>query len=168
MRKYLGKTAGVPAVNVFAVFRERRVPAGAPGKVFAGITITLDNKLRTMKNTVTYLSTLLGAASVSNAQHVQLKSDAGNVVCSLNAEGKIDSLSFRNGAGRKWSGSAPVRLAVLPLARRAYRPAESGRNAMGKSVIAGRHVRATRLAQAAGRWLLAIPRHRDRPRPIPF
>ena len=50
-----------------------------------------------MKNAVTYLSALLGAASVSNAQHVQLKSDAGNVVCSLNAEGKIDSLSFRNG-----------------------------------------------------------------------
>lgn len=124
MRKYLGKTAGVPAVNVFAVFRERRVPAGGPGKVFAGITITLENKLRTMKNTVTYLSALFFAASVSNAQHVQLKSDAGNVVCSLNA--------------------------------------------MGKSVIAGRHVRATRPAQAAGRVALAIPRHRDRPRPIPF
>lgn len=50
-----------------------------------------------MKNAVAYLSALFLAASVSNAQHVQLKSDAGNVVCSLNAEGKIDSLSFRNG-----------------------------------------------------------------------
>lgn len=50
-----------------------------------------------MKNAVTYLSALFLAASVSNAQHVQLKSDAGNVVCSLNAKGKIDSLSFRNG-----------------------------------------------------------------------
>ena len=75
----------MPVVNVFAVFRERRVPAGDPGKVFAGITITLENKLRTMKNAVTYLSALFWAASVSNAQHVQLKSDAGNVVCSLNA-----------------------------------------------------------------------------------